>query len=89
MSGTVKVTEKNGWATVYYENVKCTAVHDSYTQFCKLPHSTAAKIYAEMNFSNINNAIIFRVNEGYLEGRCIKANQGEYGNITFPIAGNN
>lgn len=42
-----------------------------------------------MNFSNINNAIIFRVNEGYLEGRCIKANQGEYGNITFPIAGNN
>lgn len=89
MSGTVKVTEKNGWATVYYENVKCTATHDSYTQFCKLPHSTAAKIYAEINFSNINNAIIFRVNEGYLEGRCIKANQGEYGNITFPIAGNN
>jgi hypothetical protein len=90
MSGTVRVTEKNGWATVYYENVKCTVTHNDYTQFCALPHNIGSeRIFAEMNFSNINNAIIFRVNGGYLEGRCIKANQAEYGNITYPLAGNN
>lgn len=91
MSGTVRVTEKNGWAVVYYENVKCTSTTGTgYTEFCKLPHAEGSeRIFANINYSQQDNAIIFRVEGGYLKGRVIKANQLEFGSITYPLAGNN
>ena len=93
-NGQVGVTaqaNKNGWAVVYYENVKCASTTGTgYTEFCKLPHAEGSeRIFANINYSQQDNAIIFRVEGGYLKGRVIKANQLEFGSITYPLAGNN
>lgn len=86
MSGTVKLILKNGWATIYYEELNCTnTTGNDYTPFCTLPKSSLAKIYANMNMNNLSdNAIILRVNGKYLEGRVIDTNARMYGHITFP-----
>ena len=91
MSGTVKWVEKDGWATVFWENFKCTTTTTGFTPVANLPSGKGAPatIYGYLNTAltgTNGNGIHFRVGSKTLDCRIYSTSAAMYGHITYPIA---
>ena len=82
-TGTIKCFVRNGWCIIYFSGLKKSSTTSSPVNVCELPYGnlTHDNIYAPTNLEDI----IVRVDQNYLQARCLNTSHSLYGNITFPV----